>query len=203
MTEVIKLITKLHKLYLFLSAGIIGFAVVYGLFRDGRIIFTPLRTFTHQSNIFMVICFILMAVLGYNQKIRHYLSSSVLVAITVTGLVYNFVLVPFTSAPMFYIGFVNFVTHALSPVLAIINYFLFEKKGYYTPKHIIVSMVFPALYWVIFVSIGGRINWFPYFFMNPNSVGWPMVFVWLGILLGTFALLSYLLMLFDRKNSTA
>jgi len=86
--------------------------------------------------------------------------------------------------------------------LAIINYFAFEEKGHYKPKHIIVSMIFPAVYWVVFVSIGGRINWFPYFFMNPNSVGWVMVFVWLGILLGTFALLAFLLILYDRKNGT-
>jgi len=198
------MITKanIHKLYLFLSAGIVGFAVIYGLLRDGSIVFHPLRTFTYQSNILMAICFVLMALLGNDKKVRHYLSSSVLVAITVTGLVYNFVLVPFTTAPMFYIGFVNFVTHAVAPVLAIINYFAFEKKGYYTPKHILVSMIFPAVYWVVFVSIGGRINWFPYFFMNPNSVGWVMVFVWLGILLGTFALLAFLLMLYDRKNKS-
>ena len=194
--------STIHKLYLFLSAGIVGFAVLFGMFRDGRMEFTPLRTFTYQSNILMAVCFVLMALLGNDKKIRHYISSSVLVAITVTGLVYNFVLVPFTSAPMFYIGFVNFVTHALSTLLAIINYFVFEEKGYYSPKHILISMVFPFVYWVIFVSIGGRINWYPYFFMDPTSVGWVMVFVWLGILLGTFALLAFLLMLFDRKNKT-
>jgi len=197
-----EMVTKsnVHKLYLFLSAGIVGFAVVYGMFRDGSIVFHPLRTFTYQSNILMAICFVLMALIGNDKKIRHYLSISVLVAITVTGLVYNFVLVPFTSSPMFYIGFVNFVTHALSTLLAIINYFAFEEKGYYHPRHIVVSMIFPAVYWVVFVSIGDIINWYPYFFMNPHSVGWVMVFVWLGILLGTFALLSFLLMLFDRKN---
>ena len=198
-----KVITKsnIHKLYLLLSAGFVGFAVVFGLFRDGSIVFHPLRTFTYQSNILMVIGFVVMALVGNDKKIRHYISSSVLVAITVTGLVYNFVLVPFTSAPMFHIGFVNFVTHALSTILAIINYFVFEEKGYYSPRHILMSLVFPAVYWVVFVSIGGIINWYPYFFMDPTSVGWIMVFVWLGILLGTFALLAFLLMLFDRKSA--
>jgi len=193
---------KIHKVYLLLCATIVGFAVIYGMFPGGNLRITTLRTFTYQSNIFMVLGFIIMLVL-YNSKgrLRHYVSASVLVAISVTGLVYNFVLVPFTDSPMFYIGFVNFVTHALSTILALVNYFVFEKKGNYSKKHIGVAMIFPAVYWGVFVSIGGFIDWFPYFFMNPTQIGWPMVLVWFAILLGAFAVLGVLLVSYDGKRA--
>ena len=192
---------NLHKPYLLLSIGIVGYAIILGLFPGGSIRLTPLRTFTYLSNIFMVAGFLLMLVL-YNSKgsLRHYISASVLVAITVTGIVYNFVLVPFAGATMFYIGMVNFITHALSTVLAIVNYFVFEKKGYYSFKHILVAMIFPAVYWVVFVSIGGRINFYPYFFMNPEQIGWVMVIVWFCILLAVFAAMGLLLVLYDKRR---
>jgi heme/copper-type cytochrome/quinol oxidase subunit 4 len=55
----------------------------------------------------------------------------------------------------------------------------------------------------VFVAIGERINFFPYFFMNPNEVGWAMVFVWFGMLLAVFVGLGFLLLLFDRKRGGA
>jgi hypothetical protein len=190
---------NLHKVYLLLSMLVVGYAIITGLFPDGSIRFDQLRTFTYLSNILLMMGFLFMLTL-YNSKgkLRHYVSASVLVAITVTGLVYNFVLVPFANATMVYIGLVNFVTHGLATVLALINYFVFEKKGSYGYKHILVAMIFPAVYWVVFVSIGGFINFYPYFFMNPEQIGWFMVIVWFGILLSVFAILGLLLVLYDK-----
>lgn len=189
---------NLHKLYLLLSAAIIGYAVVTGLFHNGRVSFFALKTFTYQSNILLIVGFLLMVVLYNKGGLRHYISACVLVAITVTGLVYNFVLVPFANAPMFYLGFVNFATHALSAILALANYFVFEKKGRYKRRHISAAMVFPTVYWIVFISIGERINFIPYFFMNPNQIGWGMVVVWFWILMSVFGILGLLLLLYDR-----
>ena len=190
-----------HKIYLLASCAIIGYAITAGLFRGGSFRPHALRTFTYQSNIFFVIGFLCMVLLYKNhEKLRNYIFISVLMAITVTGLVYNFVLVPFARAPVVFSDFENFATHALSTILALINYFLFETKGKVNIRCVLASMVFPALYWVVFVSIGGIIDFYPYFFMNPNIVGWPMVFVWFGVLLTVFALLGFLLILYDKKQ---
>jgi len=53
---------------------------------------------------------------------------------------------------------------------------------------------------VIFVSIGGAIDFYPYFFMNPALIGWPMTFVWLGIIVAVFALLGFGLVRFDKSK---
>ena len=148
----------------------------------------------------MVVGFLIMLVLDKYNSARHYISVSVMLATTVTGLVYNFLLVPFAHAPMFFSSYVNFSTHVLVTVLALGNYFIFEIKGFLNRRHIIAGMVFPAIYWIVFVAIGERIDFFPYFFMNPNYVGWPMVFLWLGILLLVFGGLGFLLIWYDRSR---
>ncbi|MCL2378783.1 MAG: Pr6Pr family membrane protein [Defluviitaleaceae bacterium] len=202
---------NIHKLYLLLSAGLILYGVILGLTGGGQIHLFPgmagsgsvhfrsLKTFTYQSNLLLVIGFIAMLAFG-NSRLRQYISVSVILATTVTGLVYNFLLVPFAQAPMFFSGYVNFSTHVLATVLALANYFIFESKGFLHHKHILAGMLFPGAYWAVFVVIGERINFFPYFFMNPNSVGWVMVFVWFAILLIIFAGLGFALMLYDRSN---
>ena len=170
-----------------------------GIAGSGAIHFRALKTFTYQSNLLLVIGFFVMMVL-YDSKIRYYLAVSVMLATTVTALVYNFLLVPFAQAPMFFSSYVNFSTHVLAMVLALANYFIFESKGFLNRWNIIAGMVFPGAYWAVFVSIGERINFFPYFFMNPNDVGWSMVFLWFGILLAAFAGLGFLLILFDKRK---
>jgi len=203
-----------HKLYLLFSAGLIMYGVILGLTGSGEIQLLPgmagsgrfhfraLKTFTYQSNLLLVVGFLTMLALK-NSGLRHYISVSVMLATTVTGLVYNFLLVPFAGAPMFFSGYVNFSTHVLATVLALVNYFVFESKGFLRRRHILAGMIFPGVYWAVFVAIGERINFFPYFFMNPNAVGWPMVLLWFVILLAFFAGLGFLLMLYDKSRGNA
>ena len=202
---------KVHQLYLLLSAGLILYGIVLGLTGRGQIHLLPgiagggsihfraLKTFTYQSNLLLVIGFLTMSLMNEN-KVRHYISVSIMLATTVTGLVYNFLLVPFAQAPMFFSNYVNFSTHVLAMVLALTNYLIFEKKGFLTYRHILAGIIFPGMYWIVFVTIGERIHFFPYFFMNHTYVGWPMVFLWLVMLLGFFTGLGFLLILYDRSR---
>ena len=191
---------NLHKIYLLFCAVIVAYGVFLGLTDGGSFRILSLRMYTYQSNALMVIgCFLMFALYHKKTPLKYYISSSVLLAITVTGLVYNFVLVPFSGYNMFYSSYINFTTHFLAPALALINYFVFEQKGYLNFKHVLAGMIYPAVYWVIFISIGGQIQFYPYFFMNPERVGWPMVFVWFGILLSAFFILGVLLVIYDKK----
>ena len=199
---------KAHRLYLLFCAGLILYGIILGLTGRGQIHLLPgiagsgqihfraLKTFTYQSNLLLVAGFLAMSVLNEN-KARHYISVSIILATTVTGLVYNFLLVPFAQAPMFFSNYVNFSTHVLAMILALANYYIFEEKGFLTRWHILVGMIFPGVYWVVFIIIGERIDFFPYFFMDHTYIGWFMVFLWLGILLSFFAGLGSLLVLYD------
>ena len=195
---------KIHKLYLLVSALVVlhGTILLMGG-HIGSFNVKAFRAYTVLSNYLVVIGFLLMLVLYNNKgKLRSYISASVLVSITVTGLVYNLILVPvMPEATMVFSYYSNFVTHLLSMVLALFNYFFFEKKGTFTFKHILAGMAFPFAYWIVFISIGEKINYYPYFFMNPTEIGWLMTFVWFAIILTVITALGLLLVLFDKRRS--
>ena len=193
---------KIHKLFLLVSALVVLHGTILimshqtGMFDAGAF-----RAYTVLSNYLVVIGFIPMLVL-YNSKskFRSYISASVLVSITITGLVYNLILVPvMPEAEMVFSYYSNFVTHLLSMLLVLFNYFFFEKKGTFSFKHILAGMAFPFTYWVVFVSIGGIIDYYPYFFMNPTEIGWFMTFLWFLIILVVITVLGFLLVLFDKS----
>jgi len=200
---------KIHRIYLLASAILIFSGVIVGLTINGFVVF---RYFTYLSNILLVAYFLyLFSSYGKNEILNSYFSMSVIIAILITGLVYNFILAPFTDfGPVFASGqsfarnYQNSMTHLFSMGLLLVNYFIFEKKGYFKYTHILVGMIFPFLYWLVFVTIGGIINFYPYFFMDIPTIGWGMGALWLIILLLVFSLIGFLLLFIDRtigKNS--
>jgi hypothetical protein len=194
---------NIHKLYLIISALIVLHGTILIMGHGGYFDVRAFRAYTVLSNFLVVVGFFAMVLLYNNEsKLRSYISVSVLVSITVTGLVYNLVLVPvMPEAEMVFTYYSNFVTHLLSMLLALFNYFFFEKKGTFTNKHIFVGMVFAIVYWIIFVSIGEMIDYFPYFFMNHTEIGWIMTIAWFFIILTVMSVLGLLLVLFDRSRA--
>jgi hypothetical protein len=173
--------SRLHKLFLLISAVVVLHGTVVLIIEQGAI---ALRFYTVQTNLLLVLGFFIMAFLGEKNKVfRSYLSFAVLICISITGVVYNFILVPFDGQPMVFLGWGNFVTHLLSMLLAMINYFAFEKKGAFTFKHIWAAIIPTFLYWVVFMSIDPFDGWYPYFFMTPWRIGWPMVLFWFFVIL--------------------
>jgi len=115
--------------------------------------------------------------------------------VSITGIVYNFVLVPTGYSNPVTENWASFVTHFLSMVLAFTNYITFEEKGILSFKHAVVAIVPPFLYWAIFMLFG----MYPYPFMNPLMIGWIMVFVWFLIIAVVIAGLAFLLVFFDKR----
>jgi len=193
---------NIHKAYLLISAIIITAGAILIMNMGDYFALQGFLSFTVQSNLLTALGFVLMVVLyGGEGKLRSYITFSVIISISITGLVYNLLLVPTTPEALpINSDFPNFSTHFLSMALALIDYFVFEKKGTFTLKHILASMIFPFLYWIVFVSIGDIINYFPYFFMEHPVIGWGMTFIWFGIMLIVVAILGFSLIVFDRKS---
>jgi len=191
---------NIHKAYLLISAIVITAGAI--LIMNLGDYFDPqgFLSFTVQSNLLTALGFVLMVVLyDSKSKLRSYITFSVMISISITGLVYNLLLVPTTPEALpITSDFPNFSTHFLSMALALIGYFAFEKKGTFTFKHILASMIFPIIYWIVFVSIGDIINYFPYFFMEHPVIGWGMTVVWFGIIVAVVAVLGLLLVQFDK-----
>jgi hypothetical protein len=167
---------------------------------DGKIALGSLRYYTTLSNLLVGIGFLfLLALYNSKNKFRHYVIFSIMVTISATGLVYNFVLVPFGGTDMIFSDYRNFVTHLFSMILTIINYLAFEEKGFLNFKHILAGCAFPFVYWVVCISLGGITGFYPYFFMNPQEIGWAMTFLWFGIIVFFMFVLWLLFVIIDKN----
>ena len=194
----------LHKIFLLTSTMVVLYGVTLTVTYDGYVDFSTLAYFSIISNLLVAVAFIVrFAIYNKASVFRQYLLSSALLSISITGLVYNFVLVPFGGAAIVFSDFGNFVIHLLAIVLSLVNHFCFEEKSKFTLKHILVGTLLPIIYWVFFVSFGDAIGFYPYFFLNPLQIGWFMVFVWLGVMLIGFVLLAFSLTLISKHSRLA
>jgi hypothetical protein len=190
---------KLHKLSLLVSAGIVFHGTMLFIIVDGILRFDYLMFFTVISNLLIVIGF-LIKLISYGQegKFWYYILMSMLMSISATALTYNLVLVPFGGSNIAFSSYPNFAVHLFSVVLVFINYLFFEKKGMLKFSHVLAGLVVPFVYYLVFLSIGHIIDYYPYFFMRPDVVGWPMVFILFGVLMGLLFLFGFLILLLDK-----
>ena len=179
-----KIITVILKILIVVGA-IIGIILntltPYGQFLGAK---TTFLFFTIQSNIWIALTMLLLLInhilefkikKEFLKKWMYVLKLVFTVSITLTCLVYCFILVP--SAPEDFncwdIGSV--LLHAVVPVLAIIDYFVDIKELQFKTKEVLF-VILPPLYYLFFSLIGYILNWnfgeghnYPYFFLNYNS----------------------------------
>ncbi len=127
------------------------------------------------------------------------------IAILITFLVFFIMLAP-TLGVDYLLSFKNFSLHAIVPVLALIDFFVFDKDINLTYRNSLVGTLMP-IYYLLFFLIGIPLNFTytsdglkaPYFFLNYEEIGWfaitdkgPGVFIYVLILLALIVLLGFL-----------
>ena len=184
---------KQHTIIEIMICSIAVIASIYGMIRtmDGPIAFTY---FTNLSNImvdlalgiFLVLDIILLGSNGTNDKRSNglYIFKFIqTICITLTFLIYFFFLAP-TSGGHIHAYFTNyggsFCVHFVTPVLAIIDFFLFDYR-YESKKIHALYAILPPLCYVVYVVILGQVfgvRWdgtmmAPYNFINYGApTGW-------------------------------
>ena len=130
------------------------------------------------------------------------------VAITITFLVFFTMLAPLMGVD-YLLSFNNFSLHAIVPVLAIIDFFLFDIEINLTYPKSLLATIAPIAY-VAFVYIGaifklqyGENLYYPYFFLNIETNGFFFekgigVIPWIIILLAGICGLGFLYCLFVK-----
>ena len=123
------------------------------------------------------------------------------VAITITFLVFTFMLAPTLDAS-YLLSFNNFSLHAIVPILALIDFFIFDKDIQLTIPYSFLGLAMPSYYFV-FWYVGTKIGFryignakAPYFFLDYENLTWFSitekglgVFYWLMIMLVGLSLL--------------
>lgn len=163
--------------------------------------------FTIQSN---VMCLIMMFWKLRKEPPALFRGLAV-VCITLTFLVYNFMLRPadFTIANMGNLKNIsNLFAHYMVPACIWIDYLLFTPKGSMKWYYPIIWICYPVLYlayiMLIYKPIGGtfivegEVCNVPYFFLDTEVLGIGGVTLWCLAIAAVILLLSYLFLLLDK-----
>ena len=172
-----KKISYLLKIIVFVSA-VVGTILSYlgsqDSFMGGSRVF---MFFTTQSNIAMAI----ISLIGLCYMIRVRLVGQVwqvvkfvgTVAITLTGVVFCFVLAPTLGDDAWNIQ--NILTHVVVPVFSVLDFFV-VSTAFDIKKKSVFYVIIPPILYAIYAGIGYANNWqfvegynYPYFFLNWGS----------------------------------
>ena len=133
--------------------------------------------FTIQSNIAIdIICGLglyFMTKKGSASQIWYVVKFVGTVSITLTGVVFGFVLAPTLGANAWNIQ--NTLTHLVVPLVSVIDFFVIAPQARISRKNVIYVIIPPILY-AIYAGIGYVNGWefadginYPYFFLNWGS----------------------------------
>jgi len=171
------MITYCLKIVVFLSAVIGTFLSAYAgrnSFMGGSRVF---MYFTIQSNIAMAIISAIGLCLLYKGgkvgQIWQIIKFVGTVSITLTGVVFCFVLAPTMGASAWNIQ--NILTHVIVPIASVVDLFVVSKLIDIAKRNVIFVIIPPILY-AIYAGVGYVEGWefaeginYPYFFLNWGS----------------------------------
>lgn len=207
-----RILSLLYKLVIVLVAG-------YGLFLysglPAQFNWGMFKYYTILSNALCFIFFILSIVRVVAQifktgikgpaTLAPHFKGVVTNAIIVTLLIYQFVLAssPF-SMDVGGGNLGNQIVHLFVPLLVIVDWLLFDKKGFYTFGDPFLGCILPFLYFVCTVfaaEMGTRYlngSRYPYEFINFDALGVPKVMLNVSILLLVFLAVNFVIYFIDK-----
>lgn len=189
MAKDVKIYCSIVIKILIIISVILGFTLSY-LYGHG-VGAQNLLYFTLQSNIWIAAFDLIMVVLMINSfkthrfkysKAIHIFQQVFTVCITITGVIFCFVLVPGyyadkSSAPINFEPFSasSILLHMVVPVLAVFDFLMFTRKVEFKYKDSLYALI-PNFAYLAFAGIGYAANWdfgegknYPYFFLNYGS----------------------------------
>ena len=168
-----------NKLLIFIISYL---GVGLSLFSYGKIDLTRLLFFTAQSNLWIgTNSLLIFATYLSNDKSkklkRLYLAQYIFtVSITMTGIVYCFLLAPFSNGIIAHPwNASSILTHVVTPIVAVVDFVIDRGNIKIKPKHALYALIPPFVYFFTasileFFNIDfGYGEPFPYFFMNYFS----------------------------------
>lgn len=128
--------------------------------------------FTILSNILVAaVCLVLAVRPDHRSRTFAVAWLDALLAIAVTGIVYNTVLIglyELNGAELF----ADRLFHMVSPALFVLGWLLFGPRGLVTARTVALSLIYP-LAWLAFTLVRGAIiTWYPYPFLQVPTLGY-------------------------------
>lgn len=154
--------------------------------------------FTVQSNLLVIATSATLAVHPQRDgRVWRVLRLDALVGITVTLIVYHFLL-----APILDLHGINAVTdvgfHYVTPILAIIGWLLFGPRRRITGGVLGAMLMWPVLWFGCTLAHGAIAGWYPYPFIDAATIGYPAALRNAGLITLLLLGISALFLLGDR-----
>ena len=96
----------------------------------------------------------------------------------------------------------EYILHGFSPIAFLVDYFIFERKGIYKFKNILIWVIFPIVYLFYAIGIGEIIHSYPYPFLNMNvlTIG-DLIQNLIHLLIPAFIGLGVLVVIIDKISA--
>ncbi len=136
------------------------------------------------------------------------IKSSLMIAITITMLVYNIFLRPFMTdmdGVMKLNSIGNSIVHIILPIMVIFDYILFDEKGKFNKKYPFMWVILPFIYWIFIIIrayIGNPFTYtasrYPYYFIDIDAFGIIQVSFNVLIMIIGIIILGYIYVWIDK-----
>ncbi len=162
--------------------------------------------FTQQSNILILLWFILFGVYSFTGKAKFVKNNILMTALTVYISITYFI-VALVLDPIYKGAWIpvksgsEFWLHHLTPIMMWLYYFLIKGEGELSPVKSLLSLSYPFVYFLFNLILGATATYldgskaYAYFFINPDTYGgnyFILLLVIIGLLL-VFSLFTFLL----------
>ncbi|MEY3404762.1 MAG: hypothetical protein RL161_192 [Bacteroidota bacterium] len=128
---------------------------------------------------------------------KNEVQSGTAVYITVVGFAYHFLLSA-TFNPTGLEWFGNLLLHYINPLLFVLFWFIGVEKQPYPYTQALRWLSFPMIYFVYSLIRGFITDWYPYFFVDVTTLGYPQVMLVSALLLTGYAAVGALLVFSGR-----
>ncbi len=162
------------------AAALYGVAVQTGVF-TGKLDLSVLNYYTLMRNLLCAAYFALGAVKTARDggTLWPHFKGALVMVITVTGLVYHFMLSDGTFSMQNTVAVSNVLLHYIVPAASVLSWLLFDAKGRYRlsdpPKWLLLPNLY-FVYAVVRVALGGVLGRdgarYPYPFIDADVLGW-------------------------------
>lgn len=210
MRKYIELIYRM--IFIFVSGICIG---IHFNINDGDYNAHSFSFFTVQSNI---LCLVVMCILlikyfwGRDVCSRSlvYFKGMALSAIICTFLVYHFgecrIKYPLLTIGIFGLPITTLLSHYIVPFIFILDWIIFQPKGYFKWWHIAGWLAFPLMYFISFItrcccnpaSAFENVEKFPYFFLDYETLGFKQFCGYILLLLVVMTAENILIVIADK-----
>jgi hypothetical protein len=158
--------------------------------------------FTNLSNLFAVLVLLLSVFSDHHRSTRdlaRYLSAA---NMTVVGIVFAVLLRDVDLGAL--LPWVNAVLHYVMPVAVVLDWLVRPPAARMQAKHMLLALLFPAVYLVYVLVRGADTGWYPYPFLDPANVGgYGVVAAYAVGITVTFLLASWALLAVGNRAARA